>query len=308
MNNAPAWMTRGGDRVGTGGGPPPSSAANEHDAFGRLSRETPDNNHTNTRGPPPPMDNRGHRGGGHYQNGGNQNQNGRDDRRFGGDRQQGHHHHNNDRGRMFDDRERFRGGPPPPDFRNGRGRGGGPPRGGGGRPGGPNRGNTNSGSSSNGAITFRSYEEEREWVENRRRKRLARTGKFDVPPTPEQIATDAAVAALTNPAATDFAGIPSDRNFAAVPQQTRHARRLYIGHLPPNVTEEELHVFFRGAVEEALVVKLPKGEDPILSVYINHERRFCFLEFKTVEMATACLALDGIDIHGKGKVKVRKDT
>lgn len=47
-------------------------------------------------------------------------------------------------------------------------------------------------------------------------------------------------------------------------------------------------------------------EDPILSVYINHERRFCFLEFKTVEMATACLALDGIDINGKGKVKVKR--
>jgi splicing factor U2AF subunit len=111
---------------------------------------------------------------------------------------------------------------------------------------------------------------------------------------------------FANPAATDFAGIPSDRNFAAVPQQTRHARRLYIGNLPPHVTEQELHVFFRAAVEQALVEKLREGEDPILSVYINHERRFCFLEFKTVEMATACLALDGIDIEGKGKVKVKR--
>jgi hypothetical protein len=120
------------------------------------------------------------------------------------------------------------------------------------------------------------------------------------------MATDAAVLALSNPSATDFAGIPPDRNFAAVPQQTRHARRLYIGHLPPNVTEEELHVFFRAAVQRALVHPPPDNDDPILSVYINHERRFCFLEFKTVEMATACLALDGIDIHGKGKVKVKR--
>jgi splicing factor U2AF subunit len=111
--------------------------------------------------------------------------------------------------------------------------------------------------------------------------------------------------ALANPAATDFAGIPADRNFAAVPQQTRHARRLYIGQLPPNVTEQELHVFFRSAIEQAMVEK-PLEDDPILSVYINHERRFCFLEFKTVEMATACLELDGINIHGKGKVKVKR--
>ena len=47
-------------------------------------------------------------------------------------------------------------------------------------------------------------------------------------------------------------------------------------------------------------------EDPILSVYINYERRFCFLEFKTVEMTTACMALDGIDINHKGKVKIKR--
>ena len=46
--------------------------------------------------------------------------------------------------------------------------------------------------------------------------------------------------------------------------------------------------------------------DPVLSVYINHERRFCFLEFREVGMATACMALDGININGKGKVKVKR--
>ena len=165
----------------------------------------------------------------------------------------------------------------------------------------------------NGAIFFRSYEEEREWVEERRRKRLARKSKFDVVPTPEQAAADAALAALSNPAATDFSGInATDRNFSAVPQQTRHARRLYIGHLPPHVTENELHQFFRSSIEQALPPNSPGTnngkleEDPILSVYINHERRFCFLEFKTVEMTTACMALDGIDIRGKGKVKVKR--
>ena len=208
-------------------------------------------------------------------------------------------HHNRGppppRGHRYDDRRRYgdrqhhnRGPPPEP-------RGRGPPRG---RP----KGNEN-----NFVITFRSYDEERDWVEDRRRKRLSRKSKFDVPPTPEQMATDAAVLALSNPAATDFAGIPADRNFSAVPQQTRHARRLYIGHLPPNVTEGELHNFFRSSIERALVAPTADSEDdPILSVYINHERRFCFLEFKTVEMATACLALDGIDIHGKGKVKVKR--
>ena len=157
-------------------------------------------------------------------------------------------------------------------------------------------------------IVFRSYEEEQDWADERRRKRKARPPKFDVPPTAQQLAADAAVNAIQNPSATDFAGIPAGRDFSVVPQQTRHARRLYIGHLPPNVHEEELHIFFRGAIEQARTTK--DGEDasadPILSVYINHERRFCFLEFRDVAMATACMALDGININGKGKVKVKR--
>lgn len=270
VDNAPAWMSRGGGGPGPDGVPSP-----EHDPFGRMNRGPPMGD--DMRGPPrgPP------RGGPPY-----------------GDRLPPPDRYDNRGPRSFDDRRgggRPRGPPADPPFRGGgRARGAPPPP--------PARRPR----SNNGIITFRSYEEERDWVQERRRNRLARKSKFDQLPTPQQLATDAAVMALSNPAATDFAGIPSDRNFAAVPQQTRHARRLYIGHLPPHVTEQELHVFFRAAIEQALLDKPPDWEDPILSVYINHERRFCFLEFKTVEMATACLELDGIDIHGKGKVKVKR--
>lgn len=157
---------------------------------------------------------------------------------------------------------------------------------------------------------FRSYEEEQDWSDERRRKRKARPSKFDVQPTAQQLALqEAAANVVSNPAATDFAGIPAGRDFSVVPQQTRHARRLYIGHLPPNVHEQELHDFFRGAIEQARVKEgeeESKDDDPILSVYINHERRFCFLEFWDVAMTTACMALDGININGKGKVKVKR--
>ena len=271
MNNAPAWMTRGAP-----GDPGPPS---ERDGFGRAARDVPldlRGSPPGDRGPPqwhsrgPPRGpSRGPPYGERY-----------DDRgRFDG------------RGRYDDRRGGYHRGPPPDQFR-----GRGPPR----------RGSRENNNNNNNLIVFRSYEEEREWVNDRRRKRKARESKFDVPPTAQQLAADSAAMALSNPAATDFAGIPADRNFAAVPQQTRHARRLYIGNLPPNVTEQELHVFFRGAIQQAQTKQAGNDEDPILSVYINHERRFCFLEFKTVEMATACLALDGIDIHGKGKVKVKR--
>jgi splicing factor U2AF subunit len=139
-------------------------------------------------------------------------------------------------------------------------------------------------------------------VRDRRARRLARPSKFDLQPTPEQMATDAALAALANPAATDFAGVPPSQ-LTAIPQQTRHARRLYVGNLPPHITEDAIHVEFRRAIE--IASPTPLSEDPVLSTYINHERRFCFVEFKTVEMATACMNLDGLHVQGV-PVKVKR--
>ena len=146
---------------------------------------------------------------------------------------------------------------------------------------------------------FSSLDEELAWVEQRRRNRLVRASLFDVPPTPEQVIQDAQAATMTNFAATDFSGSQT-----SMPQQTRHARRLYVGNLPTGMSEDELHSLFREAIQHAALDTLT--EDPILSVYINQERRFCFLEFKTVEMTTACMALDGIDLAQKGKVKIKR--
>jgi len=295
ISNAPAWLTRqqkaGGGGDGPTGLPPPPSQNQDRDPFGRSPRGGGPPGGPPPGGPsryPPYNDRRPY-----------DDRRGRyDDRRRGG----------------YDDRRR--GGP---DDWNGGGR-----RGGGGRrdhyrDGGRdnnynrrnNSDNPNSSSSREqlGIVSFRSHEEEQDWAEDRRRKRKARPSKFDVPPTPQQLAAEAAANASSNPAATDFSGIPAGRDFSVVPQQTRHARRLYIGHLPPNVHEEELHIFFRNAIDQARVKKdgeEDNKDDPILSVYINHERRFCFLEFRDVGMTTACMSLDGININGKGKVKVKR--
>mmetsp|Transcript_23442 Transcript_23442/g.32866 ORF Transcript_23442/g.32866 Transcript_23442/m.32866 type:complete len:662 (+) Transcript_23442:119-2104(+) len=201
----------------------------------------------------------------------------------------------------FDRRGPPPGGPPP--YNRGGGGGRPPPRGYGDRRGGggppPPRRRPNKGD-----IVFKSYEEELAWVEERRRKRFARPSKFDVRPTPEQAAADAAAKSMTNFAATDFSGLGNQADVSIQSQQTRHARRLYIGHLPADLNEDDIHGFFFQAIQDAAVQKI--DEDPILSVYINHERRFCFLEFKTVEMTSACMALDGINIMGKGKVKIKR--
>ena len=195
------------------------------------------------------------------------------------------------------------------------------------------------------AMHFRSYEEERDWVDDRRRARRARRTLFDVEPTPEQLAEDEARAALeashavggmrtgglaVGPTGANMGmnGAPlSQRNdppsssssSSAIlqPQQTRHARRLYVGNIP-DMSEDEVHAFFRDAIRDSIVLDPAMNpnaashraqyvdSDPIISVYINRERRFVFLEYKTMEITSASLALDGIDVMGRGKVKVKR--
>jgi hypothetical protein len=80
---------------------------------------------------------------------------------------------------------------------------------------------------------------------------------------------------------------------ANVPQQTRHARRIYVGGVPPNYIDEDgLRDFFNSVIAQGL------GEDNdqshVLSVFVDQKKCFSFIELKSIELAAACLALDGI--------------
>ena len=80
---------------------------------------------------------------------------------------------------------------------------------------------------------------------------------------------------------------------ALAPQQTRHARRLYIGQLPEaGCTKDDLRTFFNAAFV-AVAVKPPVG-DAVVDVYLNIEKRFAFVEFETVALTNAMIQLDGI--------------
>lgn len=237
-----------------------------------------------------------------------------------------------DRGGRRDDHRRR-------DNRDRRGGGGGGERGGSGR---HDRHRDDRGKRPASHMRFRSYEEERDWLDDRRRGRRSRRSRFDVEPTPEQLAEDEARAVLESmmPAtnrAVGLGGGPTGANVglnagggpkweapssssslsSVQPQQTRHARRLYVGNIP-DLSEDEVHTFFRNAIRDSIILdqatnpnaasqkSMYVDNDPIISVYINRERRFVFLEFKTMEITSACLALDGIDVMGQGKVKVKR--
>jgi splicing factor U2AF subunit len=77
---------------------------------------------------------------------------------------------------------------------------------------------------------------------------------------------------------------------------TRQARRLYVGNLPMPLTEQELKLFFCDAMRTAFP-DLPGGES-VVSIYLNHEKKFGFVEFRSPEEATTGMGLDGIMMKG----------
>ena len=84
-------------------------------------------------------------------------------------------------------------------------------------------------------------------------------------------------------------------------QQTRHARRIYVGGIG-DTNEEELTKFFNETLQRALGES--SGQE-VLSVYTNMERQFAFVELRSIELTTACMGLDGILFKGK-PVKIRR--
>jgi hypothetical protein len=85
-------------------------------------------------------------------------------------------------------------------------------------------------------------------------------------------------------------------------QQSRHARRIYVGGFPPNYGDEEALKFFLNSVI-AKGLGEPNDNSYVLSIYVNQKKCFAFVELRSIELATACLELDGI-VYKKVALKV----
>ena len=89
---------------------------------------------------------------------------------------------------------------------------------------------------------------------------------------------------------------------AANPQQSRQARRIYVGNIRAGVTELEISDFFNLHLKNT-------GKchhyPPVGTVQIHAEKAFAFLEMVRVEDATLCMLLDGI-VFDNQKVKIRR--
>jgi splicing factor U2AF subunit len=69
------------------------------------------------------------------------------------------------------------------------------------------------------------------------------------------------------------------------------------------VNQDIISAFFSQALQAVGGTK--QTGSPVLNVYINHEKRFSFVEFRTVEETSNAMALDGILFEGSN-VRVRR--
>ncbi|CAA0825122.1 Splicing factor U2af large subunit B [Striga hermonthica] len=89
-------------------------------------------------------------------------------------------------------------------------------------------------------------------------------------------------------------------------QATRFARKVYVGGLPPLANEQTVSRFF-SHVMNAIGGNSAGPGDAVVNVYINHEKKFAFVEMRTVEEASNAMALDGIAFEGVS-VRVKRPT
>ena len=74
---------------------------------------------------------------------------------------------------------------------------------------------------------------------------------------------------------------------AAMSQQaTRHARRIYVGGLPPSANEQNVQTFFSNALAAVGGTTAGPGLS-VVNVYVNFEKKFAFVEFRTGACAGA---------------------
>lgn len=92
---------------------------------------------------------------------------------------------------------------------------------------------------------------------------------------------------------------PAAQNMAMI----RQTRRLYVGNIPYAITEPEIAEFFNTAM---IQLKLSGGpKNPVVSVSINHDKNYAFVEFTTAEEATAAMAFDGVSFRNQS-LKIRR--
>jgi len=86
-------------------------------------------------------------------------------------------------------------------------------------------------------------------------------------------------------------------------QLSRHARRVYCGGLPAGISEVDLTTFINTAMLAAGGCIQPGP--PVISCFMNADKRYAFIEFRSVAEASNAMAFDGIACQGE-TLKIRR--
>lgn len=137
-----------------------------------------------------------------------------------------------------------------------------------------------------------------EWLKIKAKRQAKKEGKlWDKPPEGTEGMTAAEIVSTVKPLLLQAATM-----VASNPQQSRQARRLYLGNIPQGVSEIAVANF----INTNLLNTGKCFHSPSISnVQIHAEKAFAFLEFHRAEDATLCMALDGI-VWDNQKCKVRR--
>ena len=86
----------------------------------------------------------------------------------------------------------------------------------------------------------------------------------------------------------------------------RQARRLYVGNIGWETSEQMICDYFNGKMREmGLVNHVLPGEEPCIGAQVNPEKGYAFVEFRSAEEATNAMAFDGI-VYQNQSLKIRR--
>jgi splicing factor U2AF subunit len=96
-------------------------------------------------------------------------------------------------------------------------------------------------------------------------------------------------------------GVPS--NLSATDKQQR---RVYVGNIPKDCTEQELVFFFTDMLKRAFPDAIPANDNLLAATTLNYDKLFAFLDFTSPDYATYAMALDGIKFRDSNILKIRR--
>jgi splicing factor U2AF 65 kDa subunit len=85
--------------------------------------------------------------------------------------------------------------------------------------------------------------------------------------------------------------------------QTKHARRVYIGGVPQGTTDRDLTMFIVDIVSRSQPLSV--AQQSVMSVHLNTDKMYSFVELNSIELTTAMCNLDGVKFKG-ATLKIRR--